>query len=104
MKIGKMTVGMMRSYNSGRKKHLRMVLPLLMVFVWLTSISCYKKPAEGSILVVQEAKGKDVQSELVLIDPRRPDRHPLVLVKEFHEVASPEISYHGDAVVIQPKK
>ena len=104
MKTGKMTVGMMCSYNSGRKKHLKMVLPLLMILVWLTSISCYQKPAEGSILVVQQATGEGVKSELALMDPSRPDQDPFVLVKEFYQVASPEISYQGGAVVFQAKK
>jgi len=104
MKIGKMTERMMRAYNSGRKKLLRMVVPLLMVFVWLTSISCFEKPSEGSILIVQESSGEDVQSELALIDPGRPDQDAFVLVKEFHEVAAPEVSYQGDAVLLQAKK
>jgi len=99
-----MTEETIRSYNSGRQKQFRMVVPLLMVFLWLVSISCDKKPAEGSIVIAQELPGESLQSELALVDPHRPDKDPFVLVNEFHEVASPEISYPGDKVLFQAKK
>jgi len=104
MKIGKMMEGMMLSNNSDKKKILRRVLRLFMSLVALTLISCFEKPAEGSILIVQESSGEDVQSELALIDPRRPDQDAFVLVDEFHEVIAPEVSYQGDAVLFQAKK
>lgn len=95
---------MMRSHSFGMTNHLREVLQFLLVFLWLTSISCYKKPVEGSILIVQKGTGKESGFELALADPGRPEKAPVVLVKEFHELESPVVSYQGGAVLFQAKK
>ena len=57
-----------------------------------------------TVIVQQTGHEGPVQSELAMVDPDRPDKDPIVIVNEFHEVGSPEISYQGDAVLFQAKR
>ena len=100
-----MTEGTMSTYSPGKTKHLRKVFHFLLVLIGFTSISCHQEAAEGSILIVQQTTEKgQLQTELALVDPDRPDKDPVVIVSEFTELASPEISYQGDAVLFQAKR